>query len=71
VHGNQIKSIPDAYTRYLANVFRKTFDLFANPVVIDYRTDENPYTRRLRPSTRPTRRPPSRRQKREAKQKGR
>lgn len=71
VHGNQIASIPDAYTRYLANVFRKTFDLFASPVVIDYRTDENPYARRLRPSTRPQRRPPSRRQKREAKQRGR
>src|SRR5579863_2935881 len=45
IHGNQTVSVPDAYTRYLANVFRKTFDLFATPVVIEYRTDKNPYQR--------------------------
>jgi GTPase len=48
IHGNQTSSVPDAYTRYLANVFRKTFDLFATPVVIEYRTDENPYDRSRR-----------------------
>lgn len=45
IHGNQTVSVPDAYTRYLANVFRKTFDLFATPVFIEYRTDKNPYQR--------------------------
>ena len=45
IHGNQTVSVPDAYTRYLANVFRKTFDLFATPVFIEYRTDKNPYKR--------------------------
>ena len=45
IHGNQTASVPDAYTRYLVNVFRKTFDLFATPVVIEYRTDRNPYDR--------------------------
>ena len=43
IHGNQTASVPGAYTRYLTNVFRKRFDLFATPVVIEYRTDENPY----------------------------
>ena len=46
IHGNQTASVPGAYTRYLTNVFRKTFDLFATPVVIEYRTDQNPYDRR-------------------------
>jgi len=46
VHGNQTASVPDAYTRYLSNVYRKTFDLFATPVVIEYRTDANPYAGR-------------------------
>ena len=46
VHGNQTASVPEAYRRYLANVFRKTFDLFATPVAVDFRTDENPYGRR-------------------------
>jgi GTPase len=45
IHGNQTASVPDAYTRYLANVFRKAYDLFATPVVIEYRTDTNPYRR--------------------------
>src|SRR5262252_8074579 len=43
IHGNQTASVPDAYTRYLANIFRKSYDLFAPPVFIEYRTDKNPY----------------------------
>jgi len=48
IHGNQTAAVPDAYTRYLANVFRKTYDLYATPVFIEYRTDENPYQRERR-----------------------
>ena len=48
IHGNQTDSVPDAYTRYLANVYRKKYDLFATPVVIEYRTDRNPYVRERR-----------------------
>jgi GTP-binding protein len=43
IHGNQTASVPGAYTRYLTNVFRRQFDLFATPVVVEYRTDQNPY----------------------------
>jgi len=55
IHGNQTSSVPDAYTRYLVNIFRKRFDLFATPVVIEYRTDSNPYdkSRRARRGSRP------------------
>jgi GTP-binding protein len=55
IHGNQTTSVPDAYTRYLGNIFRKTFDLFATPVVIEYRTDRNPYdrARKVRRGARP------------------
>jgi GTPase len=48
IHGNQTASVPAAYTRYLANVFRKAYDLFATPVFIEYRTDANPYQREPR-----------------------
>lgn len=64
VHGNQTASVPDAYTRYLANVYRKAFDLFATPVAIEFRTDANPYDRpsRTRPHKKRGRsKPPSRR----------
>jgi GTPase len=48
IHGNQTVHVPDAYARYLSNVFRKTFDLFATPVSVEFRTDKNPFTERLR-----------------------
>ena len=50
IHGNQTFAVPDAYKRYLSNVFREAFDLFANPVVIEFRTDANPYDRRRAPA---------------------
>jgi GTP-binding protein len=46
VHGSQGERVPDAYSRYLANVFRKTFDLYATPVVVEFRSDANPYSAR-------------------------
>ncbi|TLZ46436.1 MAG: ribosome biogenesis GTPase Der, partial [Gammaproteobacteria bacterium] len=63
-HGNQTASVPDAYTRYLANVFRKTYDLFATPVVIEYRTDANPYAKERRAQREPRRTAGSRRRAR-------
>ncbi|GMU70237.1 MAG: GTPase Der [Steroidobacteraceae bacterium] len=46
IHGNQTRHVPDAYRRYLANVFREAFDLFASPVAIEFRTDANPFDRK-------------------------
>ena len=48
IHGNQTVHVPDAYARYLSNVFRKNFDLFATPVSVEFRSDKNPFTERLR-----------------------
>jgi GTP-binding protein len=45
VHGNQTASVPAAYARYLSNVYRKSFDLFATPVAMEFRTDQNPYSK--------------------------
>ncbi|MGA2024545.1 MAG: ribosome biogenesis GTPase Der [Steroidobacteraceae bacterium] len=45
IHGNQTNAVPEAFRRYLANVYREAFDLFATPVAIDFRTDANPYAR--------------------------
>jgi GTP-binding protein len=46
VHGSQASAVPDAYRRYLANVYRERFDLYATPVAIEFRSDANPYDRR-------------------------
>jgi GTP-binding protein len=46
IHGNQTASVPESFRRYLANVFRERFDLYATPVAIEFRGDANPYDRR-------------------------
>ena len=48
IHGTQASRVPDSYTRYLANSFRKEFDLFASPVSVEYRSDANPFDRTTR-----------------------
>jgi GTPase len=51
VHGNQIQHVPDAYRRYLSNVFRKTFKLEGTPVRVEFRSDENPFKGKRNPLT--------------------
>ena len=43
IHGNQVNKLPQAYTRYLMNVFRKAFKWVGTPVFIEYKVTENPY----------------------------
>lgn len=51
VHGNQIQHVPDAYRRYLSNVFRKNFRLEGTPVRVEFRADENPFKGKRNPLT--------------------
>jgi len=51
VHGNQVQHVPDAYRRYLSNLFRKTFRLEGTPVRIEFRSDENPFKGKRNPLT--------------------
>jgi GTP-binding protein len=43
IHGNQVASLSKSYRRYLANTFRKAFQLIGTQVWIDCRQEENPY----------------------------
>lgn len=43
IHGNQTKSMPDAYRRYLVNTFRKRLRLSGTPVRIEFKEGKNPY----------------------------
>ncbi|MFI4914109.1 MAG: ribosome biogenesis GTPase Der [Steroidobacterales bacterium] len=63
IHGNQTASVPEAYRRYLANVFREAFDLHANPVAVDFRGDANPYDRARAKKSRPRGTMPGRRKR--------
>ncbi len=43
IHGNQVKSVPTAYRRYLENSFRKTLKLVGTPIKIEFRQGDNPF----------------------------
>ncbi len=43
IHGNQTKSIPQVYHRYLLNYFRKRLKLVGTPIRIEYKSAKNPY----------------------------
>lgn len=45
IHGNMTAHVPESYRRYLANVFREAFELYATPVAVDFRVTGNPYDR--------------------------
>ena len=51
IHGNQTEHVPDAYRRYLVNVFRKAFDLAGTPVRVIFRGEENPFAGKRNPLT--------------------
>ena len=64
IHGNQVDRVPDAYRRYLSNVFRKTFRLDGTPVRVEFRSDDNPYKDKRNPLTPRQRRSRARQMKR-------
>ncbi|MGD8925655.1 MAG: ribosome biogenesis GTPase Der [Thioalkalispiraceae bacterium] len=43
IHGNQTKSLPDSYKRYLVNSFRKHLKLMGTPVRVEFKTSDNPF----------------------------
>jgi GTP-binding protein len=51
IHGNQTDHVPDAYRRYLVNVYRKAFDLQGTPVRVAFRGEENPFAGKKNPLT--------------------
>lgn len=48
IHGKQTKLLPQSYSRYLANYFRKTFNFIGVPIHIKLKTDPNLYERNQR-----------------------
>ncbi len=43
IHGNQTESTPNSYKRYLENTFREVLKLQGTPVMIEFKTSENPF----------------------------
>ncbi len=43
IHGNQINRVPESYTRYLINTFRKVLKIKGSPLRVVYKGSDNPY----------------------------
>ncbi|MDZ7788560.1 MAG: ribosome biogenesis GTPase Der [Halofilum sp. (in: g-proteobacteria)] len=48
VHGNRVDRLPAAYKRYLEKRFREQFGLRGTPVRFEFRSGENPYSKKDR-----------------------
>jgi GTPase len=51
IHGNQTDHVPEAYRRYLVNVYRKAFKLFGTPIRVEFKAGENPHAGKRNPLT--------------------
>ena len=43
IHGNQVEKVPNSYTRFLENTYRRVLKLVGTPIRIEYKGGENPY----------------------------
>jgi GTPase len=43
IHGNQVERVPEDYKRYLAHFFRKKLRLKGTPVLVQFKSGDNPY----------------------------
>ncbi len=43
IHGNQTDSVPNAFRRYLSNVFREKLQLSGIPIRVEFKSSENPF----------------------------
>ena len=46
IHGNQTEQVPETYRRYLSGAIRNRLKLTGTPVLIEFRSGENPYKNR-------------------------
>jgi GTP-binding protein len=43
IHGNQLQSLPESYRKFLAHFYQKKLKLYGTPVLIEYKSGDNPY----------------------------
>ena len=43
IHGNQTEATPQSYRRYLENYFRTALKLHGTPVMVEFKTSDNPF----------------------------
>ncbi len=43
IHGNQLNALPESYRKFLAHFYQKKLNLHGTPVLIEYKSTENPF----------------------------
>jgi GTP-binding protein len=43
IHGNRVKSVPETYKRYLENTFIRALKLSGTPLLVEFRSGDNPF----------------------------
>ena len=43
IHGNQTSAVPESYKRYLINYFREKLKIIGTPIVVQFKTGDNPF----------------------------
>ena len=46
IHGNQTKDVPEAYRRYLENIYRRVLNISGSPIKIEFKSGDNPFADR-------------------------
>ena len=46
IHGNQTKEMPEAYRRYLENIYRRVLNISGSPIKIEFKSGDNPFADR-------------------------
>ena len=46
IHGNQTKEVPEAYRRYLENIYRRVLNISGSPIKIEFKSSDNPFANR-------------------------
>lgn len=48
IHGNQLHALPESYRKFLAHFYQKKLNLYGTPVLIEYKSGDNPFASRKR-----------------------
>jgi len=46
IHGNQLHALPESYRKFLSHFFQKKLNMYGTPVLIEFRTSDNPYRKK-------------------------
>lgn len=46
IHGNQVHALPESYRKFLEHFFQKKLKLFGTPVLVEFKSGENPFAKK-------------------------